>query len=170
MKIVILATMIIFASKSTYEVISSSSNRALTINDRLEISKYLKGAIVNNGFFVIRPEWIWGPAPEYGLIFGLSYVRHRDRYAKEVGQIYPNILSFEGIQKPFWNMRVSPVSDSLLIAEGKPILVVDQKGRDADPIILEIEERLNYVKDDSVVINQDMTLFTLSPKSTIDGH
>ncbi|MBK8506360.1 MAG: hypothetical protein IPL46_31665 [Saprospiraceae bacterium] len=101
-------------------------------------------------YFIIKPEWLWGPAKEYGLIFGLSYVRHRDRYEENVRKTLSEVLSFEGSESDLRSMRVYGVPDREI--ENKSLLMVDQEGRGANEILSYLESRWELTNIDTLAL------------------
>ena len=159
-RLIILILSCLFAGHSIFKVTKAKTEKASIIAERKELEP-IASEFSGGSYIMIKPEWKWGLSQEYGLIFGLSYFRHRHRLAPEIKQLYPKVLSYEGEGKPFRNMRVVEVSDSVLLKNGYPIVVVDQEGRRAKEVIVEIGHRLGYEKIDSLYLSPEMTLFKL---------
>lgn len=121
--------------------------------------KALDDARGNSDFMMIRPEWFWGPSPEYGLIFGLTYVRHRHKYSEEINKLFPTVLTFEGPDKNPKRMRVVDVE--LAELAGKSLLIVDQKNRRTPELVKYLEDHFEITNIDTLPMHTDNQLLKI---------
>ncbi len=149
----LLIAALIFSLISFSHLLRFAADRKVEIAERKTMLAIVDEQRAGDDYFLIKPEWLWGPAPEYGLIFGLSYVRHRDRYSEPVDRLFDRILSYEGSENPPRRMRVSAIDEEKLHKPGTRILMVDQKGRSAGDMISYLQERHQYTVADSVSLN-----------------
>jgi hypothetical protein len=156
-------TAVCFSTFSVYKEIISARTKSEIVKTRIEAAEELNELRTSGSYLVIKPEWLWGPAEEYGLIFGLSYVRHRFVYQPEIDAIYPDALSYEGPGQNLRKMRLEEISDSTIISEGRTIFLVDQQARRAKEIINDLAGRLNYQTVDSSFLSNKDKVFRLEP-------
>jgi hypothetical protein len=158
---VLLIAALIFSLISFNHLWRFAAARKVEIAERKTMLTIVDEQRAGDGYFLIKPEWLWGPAREYGLIFGLSYVRHRDRYSEPVDRLFDRVLSYEGSGNPLRRMRVSAIDEKELHQPGTRIFMVDQKGRSAGDMISYLQERYHYTIADSVNLNSEELLIEM---------
>jgi len=55
---------------------------------------------------LIDPSWESTPFVENGISFGVSYVRHHDRYAAVFDSLFTHVITYEGTERPLKRIRV----------------------------------------------------------------
>ena len=98
-------------------------------------------------YFILQPDWLYGPSAEYGLIFGISYVRHRFEYGPQVYDRYPDVLTYEGPDNPFAKMRLEPFNEQSFVDSPKRILTLNSENRPGHNVV----ERLQKIIADRAV-------------------
>ncbi|MCB0667254.1 MAG: hypothetical protein KDC80_15610 [Saprospiraceae bacterium] len=141
---------------SQVKIINSRSQLSIL---RMKDREILKRHIENQDYLFIKPEWSWGPGEEYGLIFGLSYVRHRDRYTEDIRRNYYHTLSYEGAERNPLRMRVDKVPLEELV--GHQIHIVNQPTRNSSPLIEYLEGHYEMLKRDTIPLATDNLLFSM---------
>ena len=159
-KYLIIGLALLFSGISVRSQLGVASIKQGEIKQRRALEKIVNEARISTDYFLIKPEWLWGPAKEYGLIFGLSYVRHRDRYEVNVRKSINGVLSFEGPETTLRGMRVYAVPDEEII--DKSILMVDQDGRRAVEIISYLESRWELTSIDTLILPTEDLLIKVS--------
>ncbi|MCB0686243.1 MAG: hypothetical protein KDC53_06955, partial [Saprospiraceae bacterium] len=148
LKSLLVGLSIFFSIHTIYNLVTSLRFKKEILTTRLQDQNGLRQAMQKADFLLFKPEWMWGPSPDYGLIFGLSYVRHRDRYKEIIHGIKPEVLTFEGNDRSLMNMRVLNIPDTALV--DKTIVTVDQSVRPAKEILDFLHARLEIIGVDSI--------------------
>jgi hypothetical protein len=165
MRILITGFAFLFGLTSVRSQLQVASIKKTEIEKRRNVENIVNNSRMSSDYFLIKPEWSWGPAKEYGLIFGLSYVRHRDRYEENIRKNLSSILSFEGSDRELRSMRVYAVPDKDIV--DKSLLTVDQDGRPAADIISYMESRWELLNIDTLILPNEDLLIRLSTGSQI---
>lgn len=162
-RLLILALAGLFSSQTLFNQIGVIKSRTEVVLDRETEAAILEREWGKGDYLFIQPEWAWGPAKEYGLIFGLSYVRHRDKFAENIRATHFYTLSYEGVDRDPMRMRVDQVPLEEL--EEKQILIVDQPQRNAASLVNYIQNRYLVVSQDTVPMSSDLRLIKLKLSS-----
>ena len=85
--------------------------------------------------FLVEPTWMAGPTPVNGLVYGISYVVHRHYFYNDYEEVYPNVLTFEGKEKPLRYFRMIDASNESILKSGKAVFMLDTPGRNAATIL-----------------------------------
>ncbi len=157
---IILAIAVLFCILTTSRVWKNSFSVREKMEKRMALVSEFDSLRQDPHYLLVKPEWLWGPSKEYGLIFGLSYVRHRDRYSPEIDMLFPRVLTYEGIEKELLKMRVSKIPNHQL-NDQIPILIFDQNGRPARDQLIYIAELFDRQQlDSSVLVTGDKIFFS----------
>lgn len=119
-----------------------------TVELRESDAKLLEEERASANYLLIKPEWSWGLSREYGLIYGFSYVRHRDRYADKVENLFEEVISFEGDDRDPMIMRSAKFEMDKL--KNTSILVVDQPSRPSSDLTDYLMSNFQIEKIDSI--------------------
>lgn len=134
--------------------------------DRVEEAQLLAEVRRESDYLLVKPEWTWGPSPEYGLVFGFSYVRHRHRYAPNIKRTYNRVLTYEGNENDLRIMRVD--SFSMRTLDHQNVLIVDQPQRNAGELLQYLKARFEISKIDSTRIPTGSTHLNVHIGSPLD--
>ncbi len=81
-------------------------------------------------YLLIDPSWQATPFPENGLSFGVSYIRHHNRFLPLIRTLFPYVLTYEGQGNPLKKLRVDPVDVGEVFSSRKPIIFYNRnRGR-----------------------------------------
>ena len=92
---------------------------------------YIKRNISSTDYFFIEPSWTSGPMITNGLVYGISSVAHRPLFFREYEKIYPNIITWEGENRPIKFFRMVDADNEAILKSGKNIYIFSTPGRNA---------------------------------------
>lgn len=126
---------------------------------RIETRNYINQNISNKDYLLLEPTWLAGPFIENGLVFGISYVAGRDEFSDLFITNYPNILTFEGENKPLKYFRTEEADIAKILLNKKPIYIFSTQGLHPQKLVNEIKRhaaQVNITLDvDTVFLNQE---------------
>jgi len=140
------------------------SRREITIQ-RISAQKpmldFVSKAISKSDFLLLEPAWAAGVLKENGLLYGISYVAARNDFSKNYLKYYPNVLSFEGLNKPFKHFRTVDANIENVFTKENSLYLISTPARNTKMVMQELNNQASYVNMntvyDTVYTNQDNT-------------
>ena len=86
------------------------------------------------GYILIEPTWLSAPYPGNAIVFGMSYVHHHNQYYNTLHNIHPNLINWEGPDRPLMYCRMVEVDQETFFRSGKNIYVLSTPGRQAEAL------------------------------------
>lgn len=102
-------------------------NNALTAD-------FINKNISQNDYFIVEPTWMSGPLIANGLAYALSYVANRNLYFNNFEKYYPNILTWNGKDRPLELIRTVEANNESIFKSGKNLYLLSTPGRNAGTI------------------------------------
>lgn len=128
------------------------------LEKRKETVEFVKNNIRSSDYLFLEPAWISGPIVENGLLFGISYVAGKNDFSKQYLKYYPNILSYEGDNKPIKHFRTKDANIESIFKEDNFVYLFSTPGRNTKKLLIELEKQARMVNmnilPDTVFINQ----------------
>ncbi len=110
-------------------LLHSQRNQMTTMRIETKVRQYVdetvKNSIKPENFKIIEPSWHFGLTVDCGLTYGLSYVASQNEFYNEYETKYANTLTWEGIDRPLYFLRMVPVFNNALFYSGKNIYLFD---------------------------------------------
>ncbi|HPF51168.1 MAG TPA: hypothetical protein PK335_06310 [Draconibacterium sp.] len=138
------------------------SRRKITIqriSDQKPMLDFVSKSISKSDFLLLEPAWAAGVLKENGLLYGISYVAGRNDFSKYYLEYYPNVLSFEGISKPFKHFRTMDADIKSIFTTENSLYLISTSGRNTKEVMQELRSQASFVKMktvfDTVYINQN---------------
>ncbi len=98
---------------------------------RTEINEFVNKHMPEQPAWFVEPVWLSGPHEENALVFGLSYSRNRHKYLPQLMEINPNMITYEGDDRPVKSWRGKEADLDSLVAANTRMYVYDTPGRNA---------------------------------------
>ena len=92
---------------------------------------YIKRNISSTDYFFIESSWMSGLMITNGLVYGIGSVAHRNLFFREYEKIYPNIITWEGNNRPLKFFRMVDADNEAILKSGKNIYILSPSGRNA---------------------------------------
>lgn len=121
---------------------------------RENVLNFVQKKIKSSDFWFVEPTWEGAPYKENGIVFGLSYCRHRDDYLPQLMEVNPNIITYEGNSEPVKLWRGKIISIDSMIVTGKNIHIYSTPGRSSTALV-------QMVKDAAVRNNLQLMVDTI---------
>lgn len=135
-------------------------------NLREELKCYVSKNMADDAIWFVSPSWKRTPFVENALVYGFCYCRHTNRYLPELLQKNPNIITFEGQDRPVKIWRILPASLDSILATCKPIHIYDAPKRDTYKlidVISDVSKKHNYsLQIDTLFTQKEMKAHILS--------
>ena len=96
---------------------------------RIETRNFIDKNIGPNNYWLLEPGWVSGPFEANGLLWGISYVAGKNSFTKNYMDLYPKILTFEGIDRPFKHFRTKDAEIDTIFNVDTPIYLFSSPGR-----------------------------------------
>ena len=104
------------------------------IEKRLTVS-FVKNNISPADYLILKPVWLPGPFVQNGLVYGVSYVGYRHYFYNDYEKFYPNLLTWEGENKPIQYFRMIDADIEAILKSGKNIYLYSAPHQNAKTII-----------------------------------
>ncbi len=141
----------IIITKSASVKYTFTANRACQ-----ETSTFLRQEIADNYLF-IEPTWLSDPIIENAMVFGISYVMHRQLFFNSYEKIYPRVITWEGTDLPVKYFRMIDADIETVLKSGKKIFIIATPGRNASLLCKFVEDQAaNYdvqIRKDTIIID-----------------
>lgn len=111
------------------------SNRIDYRQQEMATGQMLESMVSPQDYMLVEPTWMAGPMKENGLVYGNSYIANRFYFFNDYEPVYPNVLTYEGNEKPLWHMRLIPAENEAILKSGRPIYLLSSPGRNANGIM-----------------------------------
>lgn len=107
---------------------------------------YVRNHIAPDDYIFVEPGWTASPIPAGALVFGMSYVHHHNQYYNHIMRYYPNILTWEGADRPMMHFRMTETDMASVFKSGRSIYVFDNPDRNAAALMSYIEKHADQQK------------------------
>lgn len=165
----LLIAMIIIPASKLYPGYKSKAKQN---SKKFLISNYIKNNISPSDYFLIEPTWMSGPMETNGLIYGMSYVAFRHYYYNEIERLYPNVITWEGKNKPLRYFRMLDADNEAILKSGKKIYILSTPGRNANVLISYIDSCFKQIDSryilDTVFQNSNANEYIISIQQNED--
>ncbi len=104
------------------------------------VYSYVECNITDDDFWLVEPTWVAAPYVENGLVYGLSYCTHREKYEPLLTEIYPNTITYSPGDKVIRNWKCSLAEIDTVLVSGKEIYIYDTPRRNAKILMRFLEE------------------------------
>lgn len=138
-----ISILVVFYLFQLKELIPAYARISLQRGNNTRTSLFIKNTITANDYFFVYPTWRSGAFLENGLIYGISYVSHHPLYYKTIEKYYPNILTWEGNDRPMMFFRMIDSDTETIMKSGKNIYIYSTPGRNAKMLCKYIEVAAN---------------------------
>jgi len=115
--------------------------RAETQKEKQLFAEFCRNNISGNDYFLLEPTWLSGPIPENGLIFGFSYAAKNNLYYNSIENYYPNVLTWEGDDRPLRFFRMIDANIQTILRSGKSIYILSTPLRHASMLCNYLERK-----------------------------
>lgn len=132
-------------------------------NLREDLRCYVSENIPTDAIWFVKTSWKRAPFVENAFVYGFCYCRHTHRYLPELLKKNPNVITYEGEDKPVKIWRIIPVSLDSILATGKPIHLYDAPKRDTEIL-------LNMITDISKKHDYSLQIDTLFTQKEMKAH
>jgi len=105
--------------------------RNFLLHQEILAHSFIRKNISPNDFFFIEPTWMAGPLIANGLVYGNSYIARRIYFYNDYEKRYPNVLTYEGLDKPMKYNRMVDADNESILKSGKNVFVLSTPGRNA---------------------------------------
>ncbi len=110
-------------------------SRVETRDANLLTRKFYAGQVTKKDLMFIEPTWMAGPMVENALVYGISYVAHRQQFYSIYQELYPNVITWEGADKVPGHFRTAETDPESLIFCGNDLYIYSSPGRNAGQLI-----------------------------------
>lgn len=107
---------------------------------REKVLNFAQMQINSSDYWFVEPMWEGAPYKENGIVFGLSYCRHRDDYIPQLMAVNPNIITYEGTSEPVKLWRGTTISLDSVVATGDNIHIYSTPGRNATVLLQMVKD------------------------------
>jgi len=108
------------------------------------VTRY-KEIIQPSDYLLFEPAWISGPSHINGLLFGISYVADKNDFTETYLKQYPNVLTYEGDDRPIKHFRTIDADIGQIFREGNRVYLFSTPGRNTHRVIKELERQAKKV-------------------------
>lgn len=105
-----------------------------------EARSYVKNNISGDDYWLVEPTWESAPYVENGLVYGLSYCTHREKYEPVLSKIYPRTITYSPGDQVIRNWKCSLAEIDTVLVSGREINIYDTPGRNAKLLMRFLEE------------------------------
>jgi hypothetical protein len=133
----------LFLISTAYKVKRDDPEISKLIQQRVKIQEFVDKSVSKDDCWFVEPTWESGPYQENALVYGLSYCGHRTEYLSELMAVNPNIICFEGEDKPISQWRCGPAKLDSILTTGKNIFILSTPGRQASTLLRMCETTAN---------------------------
>jgi hypothetical protein len=133
----------LFLISTAYKVNHDSPEVAKLVQQRMKILEFVNKSVTKDDCWFVEPTWESGPYQENAVVYGLSYCGHRTEYLSQLIALNPNIICFEGEDKPVSQWRCGPAKLDSVLTTGKNIYILSTPGRQASVLLKMCETTAN---------------------------
>lgn len=106
-------------------------DRPKNIYNHVLTSDFINKNVSRDDYFLVEPIWMSGTLIANGMAYALSYVGHNHYYFNDFERYYPNVLTWNGKDRPLQFLRMVEASNESIFKSGKNIFVLSTPGRNA---------------------------------------
>jgi len=106
-------------------------SRILKKQANLKTQQFFSENVTRKDLLFIEPTWLAGPMVENALVYGISYVAHRQEFYLDYKQIYPHVITWEGTGKNPGLFRTAEADPESILFSGRDIYIYSSPGRNA---------------------------------------
>jgi hypothetical protein len=118
---------------------------------------FIQNHIPETDFIVLRSAWMASPHVADGLVYGITYVDLSNLFYNEYERVYPNILTYNGENRPLGYFNMLDADNEAIFKSGKSLFVYSSPGRGANVVMDYIERNAKIygisMKRDTVFSN-----------------
>jgi len=145
----IFAVLLIFPLISTAKEFTGPNE---DLQDKRITEAFIRDQISSNDYFLIAPFWMSNPMPGNDIALGVSWLHHEKLSYLDYERIYPNILTWEGDEKPLKYMRMRVANFEEVLLSGNGIHLYSKPGWNG-PELCEFVEQ--YAQDAGIRVQRD---------------
>ena len=101
----------------------------------LKTQQFFAENVTRKDLLFIEPTWLAGPMVENALVYGISYVAHRQEFYLDYKQIYPHVITWEGTGKNPGLFRTAEADPESILLSGRDIFIYSSPGRNAGVLL-----------------------------------
>lgn len=135
-----------------------SSLKRQKITSRESTLRFIDKSISSSDYLFLEPTWRTGALVEDALLYGISYVAGRNDFTFDYLKHYPNLLSYEGSNKPIKHCRTKDADISKIFTDTNTVYIFSGKGRNTNNLTNELRMQAKLVgmntSFDTVFINK----------------
>ncbi len=140
--------LLLFCIPSVTIANSHVNNLLVRIEQRKTTKKFLEKQIQKDDYLYFEPSWVSGPFEQNALLWGISYVAGKNHFWETYNKLYPNVLSWEGKEKPIKHFRIKSIQNSKLFADNTRFFLFSNPGRHTNDIITELQNQAQKVNSE----------------------
>jgi len=126
---IVLLTVLIFIS--VIPLPAQYRSRIIQKQANLKTRQFFTENVTRKDLLFIEPTWLAGPMIENALVYGISYVAHRQEFYYDYYQLYPNVITWEGAGKNPGLFRTAEADPESILFSGRDIYIYSSPGRNA---------------------------------------
>jgi hypothetical protein len=101
----------------------------------MKTHQFFKEQVTSKDLLFIEPTWLAGPMAENALVYGISYVAHRQEFYMVYNRLYPNVITWEGAGKNPGLFRTAEADPETILFGGRDIYIYSSPGRNANLLL-----------------------------------
>jgi len=154
--VTVLASLLIVILVTAFPLFKDYKARKVQIGQNQLTVDFMRKTIGQDDILLVEPTWMAGPMVENALVYGISYVAHREQYYQELSSLYPNVITWEGRNQPFRLFRTVPADPEAILRSGKPMYLFTSPGRYPEEFLATLDSLAGHY---AIALSRD-TLFS----------
>ncbi|TSA34629.1 MAG: hypothetical protein D4R64_11425 [Porphyromonadaceae bacterium] len=130
-----IALLIILVVISVIPLPAQYRSRIAQKRANLKTQQFFAENVTRKDLLFIEPTWLAGPMVENALMYGISYVAHRQEFYLDYKQIYPHVITWEGTGKNPGLSRTAEADPESILFSGRDIFIYSSPGRNASVLL-----------------------------------
>lgn len=147
--------LLLFPIISTTKGFSGINNN---LQDKRITEAFIRDQISSKDYFIITPFWLASPMPEAAMALGVSWQHRRELSYLDYERIFPNIITWEGKDKPLKYMRMRNANFEEVLLSGRGIHIYSKPGWNGPELCQYIE---NFAREAGIQVERD-TVYSFS--------
>ena len=90
---------------------------------------------------LIDPSWEPAPFKEKGITFGISYIRHHNRYVPLINKMFSHVITYEGADRAMKKLRVVDFDQSEVFQQDDHLYFFDKSKKRTEEILADLRLR-----------------------------
>ncbi len=154
----VLLSLLVVVLVTAFPLFKDYKARKAQISQNQMTVDFMRKTIGRDDILLVEPTWMAGPMVENALVYGISYVAHREQYYQELSTLYPNVVTWEGRNQPFRLFRTVPADPEAILRSGKVMYLFTSPGRYPEEFLATLDSLAGHY---AITLSRD-TLFTNS--------